>query len=274
MPTERDRQIVKRPLSPRVLEDIGIIGEFAPAPESFSPQGDWSQSYHIWLCHGFYGLLNIEGGYLRIERHSNKGNEFTLSVVQKYVNWDGIVETVTAEIKCKNDELSSPSRWEISREFRDAGNNVIPHLSLRQSGYIEGNTAILDIQGIRSKKTAARRLTSDWCIFDMVQRLPSDAQKTLEFDMFESLSVLKPDQTIRRMDSHSDRPGFYSGTLTRFVQTGRGVLPWEYWLDSKKMLVLATSGNRAYILDDEAEKHFGLEVAKQREGAYSWQNKL
>ncbi len=274
MPTERYNQKVKYPLTPRVLEDIGIIDGFPPVPTGFAPQGDWSQSYRIWLCHGYYGLLNLEGGYLRIERRSKGGDEFTLSVVQKFVNWEGIVQTITAEISCRNDELSSPSRWEYSSEFRDADDSVMPKLSIRHKGRIEGNTAIFDIRDMRSEKRASQRLTADWCIFDAIQRLQTGTESAVGFDMLELMTVLKTDQTIRSMESRTDRPSFYRGELTRFVQTGRGVLPWEYWLDSNNRLVLATSGDRAYILDNEAEERFGREVAKHREGGYSWKNRL
>ena len=275
MPTERDGQKVKRPLTPRVLEDIGVIDGFPPAPKGFAPEGDWSQSYRIWLCHGYYGLLNLEGGYLSIERRSNGGgDEFTLSVVQKFVNWEGIVQTITAEINCRNDEISSPLRWEYSSEFRNASGNVIPKLSTRHRGHIEGNTAILDTPGSRSEKRASQRLTADWCIFDAVQRLQTGTESAVNFDMLEVITALKTDQTIRRMESRTDRPSFYASELTRFVQTGRGILPWEYWLDSNNRLLLATSGDRAYILENEAVERFGREVTKHREGGYSWKNQL
>jgi len=274
MPTERDRQKVRRPLSPRVLEDIGIIDRFPTLPKGFSAVGNWSQSYRIWLCHGYYGLMNLDGGFLRIERHTNGGNEFTLSVVQKFVNWEGIVQTISAEISCKNDDLSSPLKWDYASEFRDVDDSVMSKLSTQHTGRIEGTTAILDIGGIRSEKQASQRLTADWCIFDAVQRLQSGTDKTINFDMLELMTVLKTGQNIQSMDSRTDRPTFYKDELTRYLQKGCGVLPWEYWLDSKSRLVLATSGDRAYILEDDAEERFNREITKHREGGYPWKNQL
>ncbi|GAI82934.1 unnamed protein product, partial [marine sediment metagenome] len=43
-------------------------------------------------------------------------------------------------------------------------------------------------------------------------------------------------------------------SLHRFDQLGRGILPCEYWLDDRHRLLMVTSMNKAYILDDHAEK--------------------
>lgn len=142
MPTERDHQKVKHPLTPRILEDIGIINGFPPAQRAFKPEGDWSQNYRIWLCHGYYGLLNLYGGFLHIERKKGdiKGT-FILLVIQKFINWEGILQTVTAKISCKNDDLSSPTHWEYSSEFRAADDSILSNLSLSHTGRIENNVA-------------------------------------------------------------------------------------------------------------------------------------
>ena len=68
MTEEMARKMVGRPLSPAVLEEIQALNEFPPVSPGFNPAGSWTQVYRIWLNHGFYGLLNLNGGFLRIER--------------------------------------------------------------------------------------------------------------------------------------------------------------------------------------------------------------
>ena len=45
-------------------------------------------------------------------------------------------------------------------------------------------------------------------------------------------------------------------SLQRFEQIGHGILPYEYWLDKNHRLVIAVTGPRAYILDDNAGEKF------------------
>jgi len=275
MPTDRDGQIVGRPLSPKVLEDIGVIGGFPETPAGFDPRASWVHRYRIWLCHGYYGLLNLDAGYLRIRRTAGSNDEaFTLDVEQKQVNWEGIVQVMTARIECRGDELSSPLRWTFTSEFFDAADRPMPSLALSHTGTIGDGAAVLVRNGIRTELKTAGAITADWCVFDAVQRLPFSESTHLEFDMLEGMTALKTGQALRYGDRHEDRPSFTRGELARFVQIGSGVLPFEYWLDGKHRLLLATSGNRAYILDDRAESRFGDEIAKHRRGGYSWENQL
>lgn len=117
-------------------------------------------------------------------------------------------------------------------------------------------------------------MSADWCLFDAVQRLKLETDDKVNFDMLEGMTVLKTDQSFHRDESQKDRPNFYKDKMTRIVQIGRGVLPVEYWLDSSYRLVLVTSGDRAYILEDDAEERFEREVTKHQKGGYSWKNKL
>jgi hypothetical protein len=68
---------------------------------------------------------------------------------------------------------------------------------------------------------------------------------------YRGVTPLKMDQT--------DKP------LHCFVQTGSGILPYEYWLDNRHRLLAVISMNKAYILDDKAEQIIEREVKEARE---------
>ena len=107
MPAEIAQQKMKKPMSPSILEEIGALNEFPKLQANFDPDKNWSHLYRIWLNHGFWGQLNLDAGVLRIERKTGKSDDqFTLKIVQKAVNSEGIINTVSAQIECSNDSIS------------------------------------------------------------------------------------------------------------------------------------------------------------------------
>lgn len=167
----KKRTIVGSPLTPSVLSELGGVKEFPPTPTGFTPDGNWVNGYRIWTCHGYRETGNQDVGFLRLERTAGEGGEFTLLIHQQVVQTDGKVSVVSGDVRCRNDCLASPIRWEL----------------LSRGAY-----------------------------------------------------------PTRR--GEKDTP------LHCFVQLGQGVLPCEYWLDPGHRLLAVISMNKAYILDDKAEK--------------------
>jgi len=265
---DRANKIVERPLTPAVLDDIGVLGAFP------SPGKGPDRLYRIWLCHGFYGQLNLDAGYLKLTRgEPSTDGSFSLTVLQKQVNWEGIVNHIDARIECAADKLSTPIRWEYTSIFSDRKGADIPALSAQISGRRDGSEVIVTRDGKETIIKSQHGLSADWCIFDAVSRLTA-SDLPLEFDLMEGLTILKPGQNLRHLGRTRDGKISSGAVLNGIVQTGTGVLPWEYWLDDTKRLCAAISGDRTYILDDKAVEIFDGELAKHREGGYSWQNKL
>ena len=52
-------------------------------------------------------------------------------------------------------------------------------------------------------------------------------------------------------------------TLHRFVQTGHGTLPYEWWLDQAHRLVMVVTHSRVYILDPAAPEELADELEAQ-----------
>ena len=63
-----------------------------------------------------------------------------------------------------------------------------------------------------------------------------------------------------------DGPG--ATRLFHFVQLGPGILPTEFWLDMSHRLLIVTSMNKAYILDEQAEKIFTRDVERARKSYF------
>ncbi len=105
-------------------------------------------------------------------------------------------------------------------------------------------------------------LTSDWSLFEAAQRWDVGEARHLLVTMLEGLQALKPEQHITYRGGSKIGPD--ATRLFRFAQLGTGVLPTEYWLDMSHRLLVVTSMNKAYILDDRAEEIFARDVERER----------
>ena len=260
------RTIVGSPLTPALLSQLSAIGEFIASSEDFRPDGNWVSTYRIWTCHGFRETGNQNVGFLRIERTAGKANQpFMLKVRQEVVQADGLLHTLEAEIKCLNNQLASPVQWHLRSNFLDPNRQNMHDLGTDERAVIDRN--IINVKargGHKFRREVGGLLTSDWCLFEAVQRLKFDKEPSLNFDILEGLSLLKQGQRLSYSDPYPMKMSGKNVSLHRFDQLGDGILPYEYWLDNNHRLMAVTSMNKAYILDEQAEKTIRQRVEQLR----------
>ena len=250
------RTIVGSPLTPQLLHELKALGKIPQTPAHFKPDGNWVNTYRIWTCHGFRETGNQNVGFVRIERAADKANEsFMLKVHQEVLQVDGLLHTIEAEIKCVTSRLGCPVEWCVSSRFIDADGRAVEQLRTEEKGSKK--------KGIMTVETGGRTLftrkevpwlTCDWCVFEFIQRLKFEEQGCLPFDMLEGLTVMKENQRLYYRGLYPVKMASEVIPLHCFVQLGSGILPYEYWLDNNHRLLAATSMNKAYVLDEEAEK--------------------
>ena len=229
--------IVGSALTPSLLKELGAVDKFPPKPEDFDPKGNWQNTYRLWTCHGYRESGNDSVGFLQIRRSADAEESFTLKVRREVVQTDGLVNIIEATIKCRNDQLASPIKWNTSGRFIGADNKPLPQLDKKETG---------------PAAEAVDKTTSDWCLFETVQRLSFDKRTSLSFDLREGLSLSKKGHRLFYRGAYpTDIAG--QDSMHCFVQLGSGILPYEYWLDENHRLLMAISLNKAYILDNEAE---------------------
>jgi hypothetical protein len=247
---KKQRTIVGSPLTPTLLKELDALNKLPFTPDDFKPDGNWVSTYRIWTCHGYRESGNENIGFLRIERIGSSGETFVLNVHQQVVQTDAIIHIIDGTIKCRNNPLASPVEWKLKSEFIGAdGKHISELLSSNNGKTVEG----------------AQRTTGDWCLFEAVQRLAIDTRNSLSFDLLEGMSLKK---SGHRLSYRGVTPLKMAGVdipLHCFVQLGSGILPYEYWLDSRHRLLAVTSMNKAYILDEKAEQIIKREVKKARE---------
>ena len=230
----KKRTIVGENLTPVLLRELGALDRFPPTPASFKPDGNWTNKYRIWTCHGYRESGNETVGSLEITRRADSAKTFLLTVRREVIQTDELTNVIEATIRCRADRLASPRQWNVSSRFIGADRREITKL---------GN----DEQGGTAKQ--AGQVTGDWCLFDAVQRLEFDKRTSLSFDLLEGMSLPKPGQHLSYRGTFPMKTGTESTPLHCFSQLGHGILPCEYWLDDRHRLLAVTSMNKAYILD-------------------------
>jgi hypothetical protein len=260
------RTIVGSPLTPALLRELHAVDKFPATPKDFEPQANWVNMYRIWTCHGFRESGNQDVGFIRIERTAREANQpIMLKVRQEVVQTDGLLHTLDAEIKCLNNQLASPVQWHLRSSFLDPNRQNIHDLGTDEIAVVDGN--IINVRargGHKFRREVRGLLTCDWCLFEAVQRLKFDKEPSLNFDMLEGLSLLKQGQRLSYRGDYPMKLSSNNVSLHRFDQLGDGILPYEYWLDNNHRLMAATSMNKAYILDDQAEKTIRQRIEQLR----------
>lgn len=249
------RTVVGSPLTPGLLRELGAIREFAFASEDFKPGGNWVNTYRIWTCHGYRESGNYNVGFVRVKRtHGESKYAFGLEIHQEVVEVDGMLNVINTNMICLNGQLSSPIKWILFSRFIDADGKVVSELGTKEEVEVRENGMTVRIGERTFERQVPGQFTSDWCLFEAVQRLKFDKVSSLNFDMLEGLSLLKQGQQLSYRGAYQMKLRGKDVSLHRFDQLGDGILPYEYWLDDSHRLLAAISMHKAYILDEQAEK--------------------
>lgn len=234
--------------------DFHMLGKrmeaWTPPQGPFDPAGAWTLRY---ARHALIPERNGEpgggpAGSLLIEQKT--GTSVLRLIATENVAAGFSSPTYTALIDCANDTLLTPQRWSLAIRW-EAGKLAKIHpgeLDQTRSGRIDGKDLVF--KGTKERRLPAPgRWTSLWNLFAAVPRLPFDAASALTFDLFEGLDLHKPGQRLAYSGPQTVELNGQSLALHVFEQTGRGVLPWHWWLDEQHRVVLASGGQRAYLLD-------------------------
>jgi len=246
---KKQRTIVGSPLTPALLKELDALNNLPFTPGDFKPDGNWVSTYRIWTCHGYRESGNQNVGSLRIERTGSSGETFMLNVHQEVVQTDAITHIIDGTIKCRNNKLASPAEWKLSSQFEGPDGKIISALSS-------------DNHGVATESVTSTAV--DWCLFEAVQRLVFDKQSSLRFDLLEGMYLSKLQHRLQYRGIHPIKMDGQDIPLHCFVQLGSGILPYEYWLDDRHRLLVVTSMNKAYILDDKAEQIIKREAEEAR----------
>ena len=245
---------VQHPLAPSVLTEMGCLKTPPPTGE-FSPAKDWAASFRIWTCYGYVGRSNYDVGLLTIGRQLN-GEAQRLAILHTLKNSEGKLHTIRAKVRCKLDALAGPTSWSLESEFAGEHMEGRPPMAAKEIGRIRGGAWQVSVGDRTTERKISGPVAADWCLFEAVTRLDFRDGPPLTFDLLEGLSLLKADHRLSYRGKLPVTWGPAKAQLHCFAQVGRGVYPYEYWLDDAHRLLLVTTGPRIYVRDAEAKKAF------------------
>ncbi len=251
--SKQSRTIVGRPLTPEMLDVTGGLVNFPPAYSDFDPDGDWTNTYRIFTCHGYRNSGNETQGLLRIRRRQRDKGTFNLKVSQRIVNSEAVVNLIDADIVCRRDALASPVRWTLSNRFIGSDEKPVADLAFEETAQIDNNLLKIKTGDKTMKRNITQPLSADFCLFEAVQRLDFDKTAPGSFSILEGMSLFKTGQHLSGRGRYDLAIGGKTMRLHRFCQLGDGILPYEYYLDDNHRLLIVVTSARAYIMDEKAD---------------------
>ena len=245
-PTNAQKRIA-RPLTPEALADYGELTTPAPTG-SFDPQGPWKHTYRIWMTGGAWDNYR---GYLTLERLAPTKETFELKAIQALVvsRMRAIHET-TVTMLCRDGSLATPLKWQLRSRFYDVKTKEeFSDATVEQVGTLSKGSIEISTNGRKGVTKAPAAWSSNWSIFEAVQRLPRTGMEPLTFGLLDDLDIMKPNHGLVCRDPEAVRFGNVETWVTRYDQIGQGCLPCRYYVDAQGRLLLAHTELRAYILD-------------------------
>jgi hypothetical protein len=248
-----ERKKAAHPLTPEYLRAQGGFTSFPTVKTGYSSSGDWTHRYDVWTSRGIVeqgkGIELL--GFIELERRTGgPGQQFTLEVVQELKSDRDVTNRLTTQIQCKEDELASPVSWRLTSEHTIGDTAVRPPVDFSETA--TATPGKLNIK--RGNETLLRplpaRFTGCWNLIEAVQRLKFGARRPISFSLLEGLTRVKGEMEIFYDGTYSFDVGGHPLNTHRFVQIGRGILPYEYFVDDLHRVLLVITFCKAYILKE------------------------
>ncbi|MCX7047506.1 MAG: hypothetical protein NTX50_18735 [Candidatus Sumerlaeota bacterium] len=225
---------------------------FQPPAGAFDPRGAWEHRYAIWVAYPGFPIAPIPKsaamGELKLRRKPAGQGGFTLEAAQTTMqgNRGSTRYRVLAKMDCAEDALATPRSWELNSSSANATGQVTEETQVSRTGKVAGGRMICKGKTERILP-APKAFTSNWSLFEAIQRLPATGAQPLEFDLLEEMDLLKPGQRLTFRETVEIELAGKPLRLHGFDQIGQGVPPYQYWLDDQRRLLLAVGWMRAYI---------------------------
>jgi hypothetical protein len=257
---------------------ISTLGDYrekiiAPAGP-FDAGGSWRQTF------GFHstGSGSSRVGTLVIERRVEAGGVTIHVRREKILSGDTAARrggggqplaVLDAEMRLGGDaELSTPVEWSFHSQVLDAAGEPIADTTLQRRCVVrdgrlevtsggglsqfsrsENRTVPLEEGRVVLRPFPTGRYTVNWALFDAVARLPRNEFEPIRFTLLHHFDQLKLQQELRFRRAIDAEIAGKTVRLYGFDQTGRGVMPWTYWVDAEGRAVVVISGLETYMLE-------------------------
>jgi len=247
------------------------LAKFTPPEGAFDPKGSWTHRYGVYTV-GQRGCGRV--GQAELSRKP-AGDALRLGVRYDKTAAGGI-NHVNADIQCRADALASPVAWRVRTGSTGTGGKPVPRTEVDQVATLDGERIELAAGPVRRTLRVPSPFTLNWCLFDAVQRLPGEGMKPIPFTLLDDFDQVKPDQrlsfhgrvaiplggrpTVTHHVQKLEKGTIYRPMLGRtggrevsfmtYSLTGRGIVPWVYYVDEAGRLLFAVSGIEGYVWEE------------------------
>jgi len=245
-------RMTRQPVTPAALREYGELTRVRRPKGKFDPTGNWEHAYRMWVAGRPWQTYR---GFMKLARTKEDGGGVRLNVSQTVVQGHQCaIHECEASITCSDDALATPLGWQVSAGLRELkGEDQSRYAGLRHSAEIECGKMAIHRGRRKTVRDVPKTYTANWCLFEAVQRLPTDASAHIEFTLFDELDKWKADHRLTLRGKTAIPFGKEEVPVHCFVQVGRGTLPREYFVDEQRRLLLVICGLEAYILDSQVD---------------------
>lgn len=237
------------------------LKQFSPPMGAFDAEDCWEHTYDVYPVYGKWSKQTEKHrGECCIKREVLLSNDaFRLEVLSEvtfldfgYGNHPTKTQLTRASIQCANNALATLQSWRLESVALGAEGKSRPLSRMSESGvFAKGVIKLTNAAGASRKIDVSENLTSNWSLFDAVQRLHKKEPPKADFQMLEDLRLPRAEQRLTLDGPIEVELGGKKTLLYGYHQIGEGILPIHYWLDEQGRLLFALGGVRVYLWHSE-----------------------
>ncbi|MHC4983811.1 MAG: sulfatase family protein [Planctomycetota bacterium] len=195
----------------------GLLEQLDLPAGKFDAAGSWSAEYGVYAT----AVGISRSGSLRLWKAA--GEAAVLRVQLSKPQAELGLRRATARITCRNDELSTPRRWQFHAELLTAGAEPVLNAQIRKTAVVRGGELVLKDAAGERRIVLPRAYTVNWALLDAVGRLPRRTFKPIEFDLIDDFDQFKGEQVLSYRISQTVTVGKRKVRLHAFDPGGGGV---------------------------------------------------
>ncbi len=241
-----------RVLTPAALESYGELEKAKFTTGDFSYGGIWTNNYRLFAV-STTTWYRTHRGYITISKKEQPLKDvLKLSIERDIIlSYQAAHQKTTIDMLCRDDELGRPTDWTLDNaivDFADGQEKVCSKYN--EISRLAGTLLVKDYVTGRITMRYTGFISSDLSLLAVVQKYGKEPPD-VTFTMLEEMDKPKPGQSLRYIGIEKFKMAGTDITSHCYQQLGCGILPTNYYVDSKNgRLLLVISGMKAYILDD------------------------
>ncbi len=231
-----------------------LLRDYHPPGGAIDPSGHWFHQYRLYTVVNGDIPVPPARGTLRIERVPQAAGGAVLNISYEKTSRYAGVHTFVATVVCAGDDLATPVKWTSTYTAAAAAHPLKMSLEQNESGAASDGALTIQHGREQTKLPVSSAYTSNWALFDAVQRMARPGGAPLRFTLLDD-DAPKPNQVLafyQSVDLKDRWPRAPNLRVHGFLQIGDGTTPQVYWVDDRGELLFLVSGLNVFILDAAA----------------------